>query len=428
MGVAKLNVVIGPTRSISGQVGAPPSKAQTHRALFAGLLSRGTTTIRNPLSCEDTGASANVVCSLGAKMHFDTESWRVEGDGLPHPPSGRIDCGESGVTLRFIIPIVSLVGADVRLRGSIGLLRRPLQPLIDAMKQLGVSVTVDGVEVAVSSASVRGGKVQIAGNVSSQFISGLLFAGPLMKDGLEIGVTSPLESRGYVTLTIENMKRHGIDVQANSEMSRFQINSSQSYRSADHHIPGDYSSAAFLMSAAAVTGSSITVRGLSRDEYDPDSAILSILAQMGVRSSFSGDLLHVEGHTLKGSEVNISNCPDLGPVTAVLGTCAEGKTEITGAERLRYKESDRLSAIASELNNLGAGVKVTREGLVVSGRPKLRSGTVQSHGDHRIAMALTVAALNASGPVTIQNAQSVNKSYPTFFEDIQSLGVEVAER
>jgi len=428
MGVAKLNVVISPTRSISGQVRAPPSKAETHRALFAGLLSLGTTTIHNPLSSDDTRASTNAVSSLGAKVYFDKESWRVKGDGLPHPPSGTIDCGESGVTLRFTIPIVSLVRADVRLCGSVGLLRRPLQPLIEAMKQLGVSVSVDGVEVTIRSAYVKGGKVQLPGNVSSQFISGLLFAGPLMEDGLEIGVTSPLESRGYVTLTIENMKRHGIDVQANSEMSRFHINRSQSYRPAGHDVPGDYSSAAFLMSAAAVTGSSITVSGLSRYEHDPDSAILAILRQMGARPNFSGDLLHVEGRVLKASKINISNCPDLGPITAVLGTAAEGKTEITGAERLRYKESDRLTAIASELNNLGAEVEVTRQGLVVSGPSKLRSGTVQSHGDHRIAMALAVVALNASGPVTIQNAQSVNKSYPTFFEDIQSLGVKVVQR
>jgi 3-phosphoshikimate 1-carboxyvinyltransferase len=296
------------------------------------------------------------------------------------------------------------------------------------MKQLGVSITADGVEVAVSSASVKGGNVQIPGNVSSQFISGLLFAGPLMKEGLDIDITSPLESRGYVTLTIENMERHGIDVQVNGEMSRFQVNASQSYRPANHDIPGDYSSAAFLLSAAAVTGSSITVTGLSRGERDPDSAILSILAQMGVPSSFSGDLLQVEGRPLKASEVNISSCPDLGPVTAVLGISAVGKTKITGAERLRYKESDRLVAIASELGRLGADVKVLHEGLDVSGPSKLRGGTVQSHGDHRIAMALAVAALKASGPVTIQNAESVSKSYPTFFEDIRSLGVEVFER
>jgi len=423
-----LNVVISPTHSLSGKVRAPPAKAQTHRALFAGLLSHGTTTIHNPLSCDDTKASADAISSLGAKLQFDRESWRVESDGIPHPPRGKIECGASGVTLRFTIPITSLVGVDVNLSGSSGLMRRPLQPLIETMKQLDVGVDVSGLEVRVKASPAKGGSVQIPGNVSSQFISGLLFAGPLMKEGLDIRVTSPLESRGYVALTIETLKRHRIDVQENSEMSRFRVAPGQSYCPAKHTIPGDYSSAAFLMSAAAVTGSSIIIAGLSQDEPDPDSAILKILTQMGVRSSFSSDGLQVEGRALKGAKVNISNCPDLGPVVAVLGACAEGKTEITGAERLRYKESDRLAAIALELIRLGAEVNVKDDGLVVSGPCALRGGTVESHSDHRIAMALAVAALNAADAVTIQNAESVNKSYPAFFDDFRSLGVEIIER
>ena len=423
-----MNVIVSPARSLSGEVRVPPSKAQTHRALFAGLLSRGTTIIRNPLSCDDTKASLNAVASLGAKLHFDKEAWKVEGDGMPHAPSGRIECGESGVTLRFTIPIASLVGVDVYLGGSAGLMQRPLRPLSEAMKQLGVSVYIEGNEVEVKSAPVKGGKVEIAGNVSSQFISGLLFAGPLMDQGLEIIVTSSLQSRGYVALTIEAMRRHGIRVQTNGELSLFHVAPNQRYSAADHTIPGDYGSAAFLMSAAAVTGSRITLTGLSQSESDPDSAFLEILAQMGVRPTFSAEGLQVEGGKLKAAKVNISDCPDLGPVTAVLGTCAEGKTEIVGAERLRYKESDRLAAIASELRRLGGKVEVADDGLVVSGPTTLRGGTVESHGDHRIAMALAVAALTAANPVTIRNAQSVSKSYPTFFDDIRSLGGEVAER
>ena len=423
-----MNVIVSPARSLSGEVRVPPSKAQTHRALFAGLLSRGTTIIHNPLSCDDTKASLNAVSSLGAKLHLDKETWKVEGDGMPHPPSGRIECGESGVTLRFTIPIASLVRLDVYLGGSARLMQRPLRPLSEAMKQLGVSVHTEGNEVEVKGAPVKGGRVQIAGNVSSQFISGLLFAGPLMDEGLEIIVTSSLQSRGYVALTIEAMRRHGISVQTNGEMSLFHVAPNQTYSAADHTISGDYGSAAFLMSAAAVTGSRITLTGLSQSESEPDSAFLEILAQMGVRPSFSAEGLQVEGGKLKAAKVTISDCPDLGPVTAVLGTCAEGKTEIVGAERLRYKESDRLAAIASELRKLGGKVEVADDGLVVSGPNTLRGGTVESHGDHRIAMALAVAALTAANPVTIRNAQSVSKSYPTFFDDIRSLGGEVVER
>jgi len=423
-----LNVLIEPTKSVSGKVRAPPSKAHTHRALFAGLLSRGTTVIHNPLSCDDTKASLNAVSSLGAKLHFEKETWKIESDGILHKPSEKIKCGESGVTLRFTIPIVSLVGADVNLTGSIVLMQRPLQPLIEAMKQLGVSINVTGGEIAVKAARVKGGSVQIPGGVSSQFISGLLLAAPLMEGGLKIAVTSPLESRGYVALTIETMKEHNVSVQSDSEFSLFQVDPNQTYRASEHTIPGDYSSAAFLMSAAAITGSRITITGLSQSEPDPDSMFLNVLTQMGARLSFSPDGLRVEGRICEAPKVNIKNFPDLGPILAVLGTCADGKTEITGAERLRYKESDRLTAITSELRKLGAEVEVTGSGLIVSGPCNLRSGTAEAHGDHRIAMALAIAALNAAGPVTIRNAESVNKSYPTFFDDIRSLGVEIIER
>lgn len=423
-----MNVSIRPTRSLSGEIRAPPSKARTHRALFAGLLSNGTTVIHDPLSCDDTKATANAVSSLGAKLEYGRESWNVESNGTPSPPRGSIECGESGVTLRFTIPISSLVGSGVRLKGSEGLMRRPLRPLTETMGQLGVGITVNGLEVTVEAGYAKGGRVQLPGNVSSQFISGLLLAGPLMEKGLEITVTSPLESRGYVSLTIEMLRRHGIDVQTNRDMSSFHIAPHQTYRPADHTIPGDYSSAAFLMSAAAITGSEILVTGLAQQDSDPDSEFLEILAQMGAKSEFSSGRLLVQGGVLNGARVNISNCPDLGPVIAVLGSRAEGETEITGAERLRYKESDRLAAIASELSRLGAEVKETGNGLLVSGPSRLHGGTVESHGDHRIAMALAIAALNASDSVTIRDAQCVNKSYPTFFDDIRSVGVEVTER
>ena len=423
-----MNVSIKPTRSVSGEIRAPPSKAVTHRALFAALLSKGSTIIRNPLSCDDTKATANAITALGASLEYGREKWTVNSNGMPRKPGQAIECGESGVTLRFTIPIASLVGAEVILRGASGLMRRPLQPLIQAMGQIGVEIDVSGVEVRVGSARNEGGNVQIPGNVSSQFLSGLLFAAPLMAKGLEITVTSVLESRGYVSLTMETLRQHEINVQANDDMSFFSVAPHQTYRPTNHVIPGDYSSAAFLMSAAAVTESRIVITGLSEEESDPDSTFLEVLMKMGVKPEFSSDGLCVEGHGLKAAKVNISNCPDLGPIIAVLGSRAEGETEIIGAERLRYKESDRLVSIASELRRLGADIRETSNGLLVSGLSRLHGGMVESHGDHRIAMALAIAALNAAEPVTIHEAQCVNKSYPEFFEGMRSLGVEVIER
>ncbi len=422
-----MNVTIAPTPALSGTVRAPPSKALTHRALFGGLLSNGSTTIHNPLSCDDTNATASAVVSLGAKLERKQEIWVVESTGRVSAPQEMVECGESGVTLRFTIPISSLVGKDVSLRGSETLMRRPIHPLIECMKQLGTEISFRGLEVHIKGGPAKGGSVQLPGNVSSQFISGLLLAGPLMQEGLRMKLTSPLESRGYVSMTIETMKRHEVSVETNDDMSFYQIMPGQIYRPTEHSIPGDYSSAAFLMAAAAVTRSKILILGLPRDRADPDSAFLEVLDRMGFTTRFISDALHVEGRALKGVDADVTDCPDLGPVIAVLGCYAEGETRITGAGRLRYKESDRLSAISSELRVLGAEIGETDGGLRIFGPASLHGGTVDSHGDHRIAMALSIAALNARGPVLIKNAECVNKSYPTYFHDIRTLGVDVIE-
>ena len=422
-----MNVTINPTSALSGAVRAPPSKAMTHRALFGGLLSNGSTTIHNPLSCDDTNATASAVSSLGAKLKWKQGICVVEGTGRVSAPQEVIDCGESGVTLRFTIPVSSLVGKDVWLRGSETLMRRPIQPLIECMKRLGTEISFRGPEVHIKGGPAKGGRVQLPGNVSSQFISGLLLAGPLMQEGLRIKLISQLESRGYVSMTIETMKRHGVGVETNDDMSFYHVMPGQIYKATEYSVPGDYSSAAFLMAAAAVTRSKILILGLPRDRADPDSAFLEVLDRMGFTTRFTSDALHVEGRPLKAVDADVTDCPDLGPIIAVLGCYAEGETRITGAGRLRYKESDRLSAIRSELRVLGTEIEETDDGLRISGPVSLHGGTVDSHGDHRIAMALSIAALDASGPVLIKNAECVNKSYPTYFHDIRTLGVDVIE-
>ena len=420
-----MNVTVIPNRALSVEISAPSSKAQTHRALVAGLLSDGTTKITNPLSCDDTEATANAVSTLGAKIVRDVRTWTVQSAGSPSHPVREIHCGESGVTLRFMIPIVSLTGGKVVVKARERLMRRPLEPLAKAMGQLGVRVTLDGDLVDVEGGPPKGGTVHIRGDVSSQFISGLLFAGPLMKDGLGLELTSPLESRHYVTLTIETMKQHGIKVQSNKKMSHFEILPSQRYCPAVHRISGDYSSAAFALSAAAITNSKVLVRNLTRTKAEPDAVLVEILSQMGAEATIVEDGVLVYGGRLKATDINLRDSPDLGPVTAVLGCYAEGETRISGAARLRYKESDRLAAITSELSSLGASIIETEDGLILRGPSSLSGGIVRSHGDHRIAMALSVAALGANGNVVIEGAECVSKSYPNFFDDLRSLGVGI---
>jgi len=423
-----LNVTITPKSVLIGEISAPPSKAHTHRALFAGLLSRGVTTVMNPLSCDDTEATAGAISSLGAKLERGPNAWAIQSSGRPNALRREIQCGESGVTLRFTIPVASLTGEKIRLAGHEGLMGRPIKPLAEAMKQLGVSVKASRNGVVVEGGPPKGGRVIIPGDVSSQFVSGLLLAAPLMETELKLELTSALQSNIYVSLTIDVMKKHGVEVNSNGKMSTFTVPPMQSYKPASHRVPGDFSSAAFAMSAAAITDSKLMIRGLSMDSLEPDSVMVEILSKMGVDARSLPEGVMVEGARLKGINVDLRDCPDLGPIVAVLGCYAKGKTQITGAGRLRYKESNRLETIASELRTLGADIEETEDGLIMCGPCSLEAGIVDSHGDHRIAMALSIAAIRARDEVVIKHAECVSKSYPTFFNDLRSLGVEVVDR
>ena len=419
-----MNVRIKPNKHLTGHVPAPPSKAQTHRALFCALLTRGLTKIINPLQCDDTKSTARAITSLGAKIFDSASEQSVLGLGKPQPPTGVLNCGESGVTLRFVIPILSLTGAECKVTGQESLMRRPMEPLANALKQLDVQVMSENGVFTVHGGPPEGGEIMIRGNVSSQFISGLLLAGTLMKKGLMVNITSSLESRNYVLLTIEALKRHGVEVQLDENMTRLEVFEGQTFSPGIHKVAGDFSSASYTLAAAAITGSPVAVHNLERS-LEPDSAFLDILARMGVRMDVERDKVIVEGGKLKAASVNLKDCPDLGPIVAVLGCYAEGETEITGAARLRYKESDRLAAIRTELHSLGADVTETEDGLLLKGPAPLSGGSVYAHNDHRIAMALSVAALGARSNTVIRGAECVSKSYPNFFEDLRTIGVEV---
>jgi 3-phosphoshikimate 1-carboxyvinyltransferase len=417
---------VRPHHLLSGEITAPPSKAITHRALIAALLSDGITQLVNPLECDDTNATANAATALGAKVNRETSSWNVESNGTVGAPRHPINCGESGVTLRFMIPIVSLTGRRVSLMSSQNLMRRPIQPLEEALKQLKVNVIVEGNSILVDGRP-KGGTASLRGDVSSQFVSGLLFAGSLMDKGLSLQLTTPLESKNYVALTIEIMKQHRVEVESNPEMTQINVASGQKYFPTKHIIHGDYSSAAFILAAAAVTGSTVRIHDLRQSQSEPDATILQILSQMGASTKFLKDDVVLEGDHLKGTSVDIHDSPDLGPILSVLACYSEGETHITGAARLRYKESNRLATITSELGVLGAKITQTENELIIQGPSRLLGGVVRSHNDHRIAMALTIAALGASTDVIITDAECISKSYPNFFGDLKSLGVEILE-
>lgn len=418
-----MNVTIKPTHRLRGHIVAPASKAQTHRALFTALLTNGTTKILNPLVCDDTNATANAISALGAKISTSDSQQSVVGVGKPHAPGLVLNCGESGVTMRFVIPLLSLTGVQSEVRGEKSLMRRPIEPLADALKQLNIAVTNQDGSLIVSGAPPEGGEITIRGDVSSQFISGLLLAGTMMKNGLKLKITSQLESRNYVLMTIESLKMHGVHVQIFDNMARLEVPPGQTFQPAVHKILGDFSSASYFLAAAAITKSQLEIHNLNRS-LEPDSAFLDILTKMGAKVRVMKDQVNVESGKLTAANINLKDCPDLGPIVAVLGCFADGKTEIAGAARLRYKESDRLASMRTELHTLGAEITETSDGLLVKGPARLKGGVVKSHNDHRVVMALSIAALGAQKKVVIEGAECVSKSYPSFFEDLRSIGIE----
>jgi 3-phosphoshikimate 1-carboxyvinyltransferase len=422
-----MDVTVQNTGQLCGVVSAPPSKAYTHRMVIAASLSNGTSKIFDPLISDDTQATLEAVKALGAETELQKNCWKIHGQKTPKTPDRPIDCRESGSTLRFMIPVAALAPGPSTFLFGTSFERRPVAPLLDSLKQLGVNSTIqsDGSSVKISGGGIRGGEASIRGDISSQFISGLLFACPKAKEDTELTVTTPLESKGYVEMTLEVLVTHGLEGDLNLDFSRLWIPANQSYSPCDHTVPGDFSSAAFLLAAAAVTSSKVTVKNLSCRTSQGDRAILDILQKMGASVKTGDDYVEVECDMLVGVDIDAKDIPDLVPVCAVLGCYAEGNSEIYNAKRLRYKESDRLNSVSTELKKMGADIVVNEDGLTINGSCPMHGAAIDPHNDHRIAMACAVAALGAKGETKIQDVECINKSYPQFFSDLRVLGANV---
>jgi 3-phosphoshikimate 1-carboxyvinyltransferase len=422
-----MEVSVKNTERLEGEVSAPPSKAYTHRMLIAASLANGISRISNPLVSDDTQATLEAVKALGAKIELSENCWTIHGTQQVRTPRQPIDCRESGSTLRFMIPVAAIAPGPSTFLFGASFERRPVEPLLESLRELGVESTVqeDGSSVTVSGGGIIGGKTSIRGDVSSQFISGLLFASPKAKVDTEISISPKLESRGYVEMTLEVIIEHCIEGAVNHDLSRLWSPANQSYRPCDHTVPGDFSSAAFLLAAAAVTSSHITVNRLEYQTSQGDREIVGILEEMGAAVTVGEDYVEVTEESLAGVDIDAKDIPDLVPVCTVLACYAEGTSEIYNAKRLRYKESDRLDSISTELKKMGADITVNEDGLTINGGCPLHGATVDPHNDHRIAMACAVAALGAEGETKIQNVECINKSYPQFFSDLRVLGANV---
>jgi 3-phosphoshikimate 1-carboxyvinyltransferase len=404
---------------LRGEVTPPPSKSEAHRAILCAALAGGVSRIRPVVRSKDIDATVAAVRALGAAASLDGEVLTVDGSGMFRNRQAEIDCAESGSTLRFLIPVAAAGGVEARFVGRGRLPQRPIGPYLDCLPQNGAALQTEGGLPLATQGRLRPGEYRLPGNVSSQFVTGLLLALPLLPGDSEIRLTSPLESAGYVEMTLHAMGTFG--VHAEKTESGYHVPGNQRYRPCDYTVEGDWSQAAFFLAAGAL-GGSLRIRGLRRASTQGDRAAAELFARFGAAVSLQDDEVVVSPCTLRGIEVDAAGIPDLVPALAVTAAFAKGVTRITNAARLRIKESDRLAAVAQGILRLGGRVQELPDGLVIEGVPALMGGKVAGCNDHRIVMAFAVAALRAKAAVEIDDAQSIQKSYPSFFEDYNRLG------
>lgn len=429
-----MDVTIQP-RALTGTVSAVPSKSEAHRALILAAFAQGPSTISCPSTSADIEATASCLRALGAQVEHDGECFRITplprgNKGLPVARLGQVlDCGESGSTLRFLLPIVAAVDCDARLSGKGRLFERPLSPLYEQLVEHGAALSPQGVAPLAVSGKIRGGVFSLPGNVSSQFVSGLLMAAGVTDLGIEVRVGEPVQSRPYIEITSRMLKRFGIGVETWPRQSRhgnemvWSVGPEQVPGSPGHvDIAGDWSNAAFWLCAGAISGNGVTVTGLDLASVQGDRAIMAILARMGARVIRGRGSVTVMPDRLVTCEIDVSDIPDLVPPLALVAACAKGTSRIHGAARLRLKESDRIATVASALRALGVSVDEHEDGLDIHGRGMLAGGSVDAANDHRIAMMAAIASARTEGPVVIHGAECVAKSYPAFFDDFAFLG------
>lgn len=408
---------------IAGKVTAPSSKSMTHRALTCSALASGKSLIRSPLTSDDTEATSRVLRELGIMISVGSGSLEVHGGTLKAPKS-ELFCGESGTTLRFMTALCSLVEGSCTLTGGPSLSKRPVEPLLEALRQIGADCESEGGYPPVKVKGIgRIGDddVRIRGDVSSQFVSALLLVAP-RRNGMRINLTTPLESKPYVKMTMDTQRAFGVTVQASDNMRSYLIKK-QAYRPVEMTVEGDWSSSANILAAGALAGK-VAVENLNPKSSQADTAIIDILKTLGARMQKTGRRIIVEKSDLRAIEVDLSDSPDIFPVTASLCATASGVSFLRGLRRLRFKESDRVAVMMEGLQKMGVGLRLEEDVLMIEGgRPE--GGTIDSHNDHRIAMAFSVLGLVSEGETTILDAGCVSKSYPQFWENMETIGADI---
>ncbi|MBP3425827.1 MAG: 3-phosphoshikimate 1-carboxyvinyltransferase [Rikenellaceae bacterium] len=403
---------------VTGCVTPPSSKSYAQRAIAAALLAQGTTTLRGVELCDDTEAALDVIQTLGATVEkIDNHTYKIEG-GLA-PRTNLLNIGESGLSTRLFTPIASLCNTPITLTGHGSIMRRPVAMMTGPLEKLGVEVHCkDGLLPITVKGPLHGGEVEVDGTVSSQFITGLLTALPCAAEDTVIHVNT-LNSKPYIDMTISTAASFGVDI-VHRDYKEFFVSGGQKYKAVDYKIEGDWSGASCLLVAGAVAGE-VTVNNLNPLSLQADKAIIDALTDAGAEITTDGDSVRVVSRELRAFEFDATDCPDLFPALATLAANCSGESVITGTNRLQSKESNRAETIASEFGKLGVEVDISEENVMRIRGGVPHGGTVDSHGDHRIAMTLAVLALNATEDVTITGAESVHKSYKDFWEDYDKI-------
>lgn len=412
-----------------GPVTPPPSKSISHRAMICAALSEGISRI-SPIDLrgEDVAATASCLSTLGASLKMVEGALEIQGgtsilqSRFTHSEPVTLDCGESGSTLRFMIPLLLLLGRPAVFQGHGKLMTRPMAPYLKVLEEKGATFQAEGNTLAVQGSLVSS-VYRLPGDISSQYLSGLLLSLPIAEGDSEIQLTTSLESESYVDMTISVMAEFGVYVEKCVD-GRYRIPGNQVYQAKDYAVETDHSAAAFFLAAGAL-GCNTGCHGLQRDSLQGDRAMASIIEACGGEVLWSDSLgLHARADRIRPTTVNIKDFPDLAPPIAALLCFADGESRITGAARLRMKESDRLHALATQLSAIGADIREEEDQLVIRGVKELHGGVVDPQNDHRIAMAAAVASIRSKGAVTILDPDCVNKSYPDFWKDFCRQGRE----
>lgn len=413
-----MSVITVKPSKLCGEVAAPPSKSDVHRAIICAALSRGVCKIAPVALSNDIKATISCVRALGAKTELIGDALTVDGTELFSSEKASLDCGESGSTLRFFVPIAAAGGLNADFTGHGSLVSRPIGLFADILPEKGVNCETGGTLPLHISGQLESGVFEVPGNISSQFITGLLFALPLLDGDSEIRLTSPLQSAGYIDMTIACMDAFGVKIER-TDYGCF-VRGNQRYTPTDYLTDGDWSQAAFFMVAGAI-GGDVTVTGVKQSSTQGDREIAELLGKFGADITIDENSVRARKSELSAIDIDASQIPDLVPILAVAAAYAKGTTVIHGAERLRIKESDRLKTTAAMLNSLGGRVEEKPDGLVIHGG-ELSGGKVDGSNDHRIVMAASVAALGCKNEVNITDSESINKSFPDYFIHYYTLG------